>query len=191
MTKINATTQNFTEIKEIAGNVVLFSKGNACLVFELTATNFSLLSPQEQEAKIFAYAGLLNSLSFPIQIIVRSKKLDISNYLGLLDTEITRNPNNKLGVQIQKYRNFVAEMVKVNSVLDKKFYIIISYNHLENPGGHDFKDAATTNLHTKASTLLSQLGRLNLRAKILGEEELTKLFYEFYNEGRDINYVFQ
>lgn len=190
MAKIKATTQNFTEIKEIERNVVLFSKGYACLIFELSATNFSLLSSQEQGAKIAAYAGLLNSLSFPIQIIVRSKKLDISNYLKLLDSQMAKNPETKLGVQIEKYRNFVAELVKVNSVLDKKFYIIVPYNHLENPSIHDFKEAAVASLHTKASTLSSQLGRLNLKSRILEGDELMKLFYEFYNEeGQSVSKI--
>lgn len=180
-----ATTQNFTEIKEIIGNVVLFSRGNGCLIIELTATNFSLLSPLEQEAKIAAYASILNSLSFPIQIVIRSKKLDITNYLKLLDNEIGKNQNSKLGVQIQKYRNFVAELVKVNTILDKKFYIVVPYNHLENPATHDQKLAAVTSLHTKASTLSSQLERLNLKFRILEGDELTKLYFDLYNEGRN------
>lgn len=186
-----ATTQNFTEVKEIVGDVVIFSKGNACLIFELTATNFSLLSPIEQEAKIAAYASILNSLSFPIQILIRSKKLDISNYLKLLDAEVAKTQNTKLGVQIQKYRNFVAELVKVNTILDKKFYIILPYNHLENPTAKDAKLSATAALHTKASILSSQLGRLNLRFKILQGEELTRLYYDLYNEGKEVrNNVF-
>jgi len=49
--------------------------------------NFELLSQEEQDAKIYAYSSLLNSLSFPIQVIVRSKRLDITAYLRQLDTQ--------------------------------------------------------------------------------------------------------
>lgn len=179
-----SSTQSFTGIKEIVGDVAIFSKGSACLIFEITATNFSLLSPQEQDAKIAAFSALLNSLSYPIQIAIRSKRLDISSYLRLLDDEVLKNPNQKLAQQVQKYRNFVAELVKVNTILDKKFYIVLPFTHLENPGGssHNFKDAARASLHSKASSLSSQLSRLNLRSRILQNEELMKLFYDIYNE---------
>lgn len=186
MSKIKSSTQSFTEIKDIAGDVVIFSKNNACLIFELTATNFALLSPTEQEAKIAAFAALLNSLSFPIQIVIRSKKLDISSYLRLLDVEVDRSQNSKLGLQIQKYREFVAELVKVNIILDKKFYIVVPFNYLENPSAssHDFKETAKSALHSKASSVRSQFSRLNLRSRILEGEELIKLFYDIYNEEK-------
>lgn len=182
---IRSSTQSFTEIKEIIGDVVIFEKGNACLIFELTATNFALLSVDEQDAKIFAYSSLLNSLSFPIQIVIRSEKLDISSYLKLLDEEISKKSNTKFGQQIQKYRNFVQDLVKVNTILDKKFYVVIPFTHLENPSfaSKNFVETAKTALHSKASSLSSQLARLNLKSKTLEGEELAKLFYDIYNEG--------
>lgn len=185
MPRVSASTQSFTEIKEIVGDVVIFEKGNACLIFELTATNFALLSSEEQDAKILAFSALLNSLSFPIQIVIRSEKLDISSYLKLLDAEVSKKSNTKFGQQIQKYRNFVQDLVKVNTILDKKFYVIIPFTHLENPSlsSKNFVDSAKTALHSKASSLSSQLARLNLKSKILEGEELAKLFYDIYNEG--------
>lgn len=184
--KISASTQNFTEIKEVSGNVLIFKNGHACLVTELTATNFALLSLEEQDAKIYAYAALLNSLSFPIQIVIRSKRLDISSYLSLLDTEIAKNNNPKTAEQMKHYRNFVGELVKVNTVLDKKFYVVIPYEALENPKlTKDFKETAIAALHTKASSLNNQLSRLNLKTKALEGEELVRLFYNIYNEDKE------
>lgn len=184
MAKLKASTQSFTEIKEIVDDVVILSKGNACLIVELTATNFELLSAEEQDAKILAFSALLNSLSFPIQIVIRSNKLDISSYLKLLDIEASKSTNPKLGQQIVKYRDFVANLVKVNTILDKRFYIVIPFNSLEGHStfSHNFKEVAKTALHTKASSLNSQFGRLNLRARVLKNDDLVRLFYEIYNE---------
>lgn len=186
--KVHATTQKFTEIVDVIDNVVIFSSGNACLIIEVTATNFALLSKDEQDAKVFAYSSLLNSLSFPIQIFIRSKKIDISSYLRLLDQEAKKTQNLTLGTRIKLYRNFVSELVRVNTILDKKFYIVIPYSFLEagGPGknqtqGKSFGRSAKTALDLKVKSLLSQLQRLNLFAKILEKEELTKLFYEIYN----------
>lgn len=190
--KKKATTQKFIEIQHIDEDIVVLSGKNACILIEVNATNFALLSKEEQDTKIFSYASLLNSLSFPIQIFIRSKKLDISSYLRLLDTQAEESQNKLLSSQIKLYRDFIKELVKVNTVLDKKFYIVIPYTYLEKgvsaakstaksiPEDTFFSQAKAA-LHSKAEGVHSQLARLNLRAKTLGEEELTKLFYEIFN----------
>jgi hypothetical protein len=188
------STQKFIEIENILDDIVISGSGNACLVIEVSATNFALLSPEEQDAKIYAYASLLNSLSFPIQIVIRSKKLDISNYLKLLDIEKDKTPNQDLAKQIGLYRDFVKELVKVNTVLDKKFYIIIPYSSLEKgvsgaratfqagSSKDSFMVGARAALHSKAESIHTQLRRLSLKARTLDEEQLTKLFYEIFND---------
>lgn len=200
-------TQKFIDIKDIVENVVILHSGYACLVIEVTSSNFALLSKEEQDAKIFSYASLLNSLSFSIQILIQSKRIDISSYINLLDQAISKNPtattnalegapNEQLLSYIRIYRDFVQELVKVNTVLDKKFYIVIPYSFLEKGiasttaavkqkgvgKGEVFIQDAKTALSTKANSVLSQLARLGLRAKILEKEELIKLFYTIYNE---------
>lgn len=194
--KIRSTTQKFTEIVDITDNIVVFSSGNACLIVEVTSTNFALLSQEEQDAKIFSYASLLNSLSFSIQIFIRSKKIDISLYLKLLDQEAKNTRNQTLGGRIRLYRDFVQELVKVNTVLDKKFYIVVPYSYLEaGIGGATtgvkndpsrkrvFIESAKAGLELKAKSLHSQLQRLGLLAKTLEKEDLIRLFYEIYDGG--------
>lgn len=189
--KKNATTQRFIEIERVDEDVIILSGKHACLVIEVNATNFALLSKEEQDTKIFSYASLLNSLSFPIQIFIRSKKLDISAYLKLLESQASQSQNQLLASQIRLYRDFIKELVKVNTVLDKKFYIVLSHSSLErgvsaaktagNTATVDFISSAKTTLHSKAESVHSQLARLNLRAKTLPKDELIKLFYEIYN----------
>jgi hypothetical protein len=187
--KINATTQRFTEIEDIVDDVVVLSGGYACMVLEVTATNFTLQSKEEQESKIFSYASLLNSLSFPIQILVISRKLDVTSYLKQLDAEAKKTTNNMLASHIEQYKQFVSELVKVNTVLDKKFYIVVSYSYLEKGGGavlpskdkNAFALDAKNLLRSKSSSLIPELLRIGLKSKVLGKEELLNLFYELYN----------
>lgn len=187
-------TQRFIEIVDIIDDIVLLAGGNACLVIEVKATNFSLLSTEEQGAKIYSYASLLNALSFPIQIVIRSKKLDVSNYLKLLDDKKTSAQTEALSKQIGLYRNFIQELVKVNTILDKKFYIVIPYSSLEK-GISGAKEAMTDNssrnnfilgakaaLYSKAEAVHEQLNRLDLKAETLSKERLTKLFYDIFND---------
>ncbi len=186
--QFSASTQKFIEIKDIDEYVVIFTNGTACAVLEVKATNFTLLSAEEQDSKILAYAGLLNALSFPIQIIIRNKKLDITSYVNQLDLEIKKTQNPSLAKQIELYKNFVSELVKVNTVLDKKFYISIPYSSLEKgvqgvtADPSLFATTAKTALKSKAETLTSSLARIGLKARVLDKEELVKLFHDIYNE---------
>lgn len=191
----SASTQKFIEIVDIVDDVVVLDGGNACLIIEVEATNFALLSPEEQDAKIYAYAALLNSLSFSIQIVIRSKRLNVSNYLKLLEQEQLNTKNPNLANQIGLYKDFVTELVKVNTILDKKFYIIIPYSSLEKGvlGAREQTGISSSQsmlivgakaaLHSKAESLMNQLNRLNLKAEILGREGATKLFYEIFNDA--------
>lgn len=190
-----SSTQHFTEILDIREDIVLLRGGNACLVISIQAVNFALLSKDEQDAKVYAYAALLNSLSFPIQIVVRSKKIEIMPYLASLDDAAKKTTNQKLAASIAKYRQFVEQLISVTSVLDKEFFIVISYSSIESGSAgvgeltgirkeatEDFFTKASAALHTKADVLLSQIDRMALRAKVLEKDGLVGLFHDIYNE---------
>ncbi|MCL5675971.1 MAG: hypothetical protein M1120_02490 [Patescibacteria group bacterium] len=194
---IKSTTQEFVGIEDIKDDLVLLKDGSCCLILKVTAINFGLLSEAEQDAIIYAYAGLLNSLSFSVQIVVRSKRKDITAYLNLLKEQEDKQLSAPLKEQIKKYRRFVENTVKVNNVLDKKFYIIIPFSLLELGAGvatnliskkkglpyskSYILERAKTNLYPKRDHLLRQLTRLGLRSGQLTTPQLIQLFYDIFN----------
>src|SRR3989344_144177 len=128
---VRSTTQTFLEIEDIVNDLILLTDGSCTMVVETTAANFSLLSEKEQDAMIFAYSGLLNSLSFPVQIFIRSKRKDISGYVDkLIETE-KKQTDPVLANRIKSYRQFIVTTVKERNVLDKKFYLVIPFSALE------------------------------------------------------------
>src|SRR3989344_9331461 len=196
---IRSSTQDFTEIEDVNHDVVLFVDGSTAMILSTTAVNFGLLSEKEQEAMIYAYAGLLNSLSFPIQILVRSQHKDVTSYLHLLEEQEKKQKNTKLATSIKSYRLFVAETVKEKEVLDKKFYVVIPFSSLElgtstkvlfgskkrglpYPKEYIY-DKALTVLTPKRDHITRLLNRLGLRGKQLTSEQLTRLFFSIYNPG--------
>lgn len=189
------STQSFTEILEIREDIVLMKGGNACLLIELQATNFALLSAEEQDARVYGYAELLNSLSFPVQIVIRSKQVNIMPYIESLGEAAKTASNPKLTQNILQYQQFVKEVVTTATVLDKQFFFVVSYSLLEegvrgvakitSNDLDDFFIRAHAGLKTKADSLLSQIDRMNLRAKIVEGETLIQLFHNVFNE----NYV--
>lgn len=199
ITPIRASTQVFTEILDVARDMVLFADGSVVLVIATTAVNFGLLSEKEQDAIIYSYAGLLNSLSFPIQILIQTKHKDISAYLKLLEDQEKRQRNPKLTKSIHGYRLFVASMVKEKDVLDKKFYIVLPFSSIElgvsstllfgpKKAGLPFEksyifDRAQTVLLPKKDHLVRLLARVGLHAVQLNSDSLVKLFFSMYNPG--------
>ena len=194
--QVHASTQKFTEIKDIVGNVVLLESGLACGIIEITASNFSLLSRAEQDARIFSYASLLNSLTFPVQILVRNKRMDISSYTKQLEEQSLKTTNALLSKQIELYKDFVQEMTKVNVVLSKQFYMVIPFSSMEmgaaavtqtvskkGEAPDAFAQKAQEAILAKADSLLGQLRKLSSSAKLLEKDELAKLFYEIYNDN--------
>src|SRR3989344_4182396 len=163
---IKASTQDHLDIEDIRNDLVILKDGSCCLILQTTAVNFSLLSEGEQDATIYAYAGMLSSLTFPVQILIHSQKKNIQSYLALLNTQEQKIKNPLLKGQLVKYRDFITQTVKENDVLDKKYYII---------------QKAATALVPKRDHLVGQLTRLGLKAKQLTTPELIKLLFGYYN----------
>jgi hypothetical protein len=128
---IKSSTQVFTEIETIDRDIVMFADGSCALIVSTTAVNFGLLSEKEQDALIVTYAGLLNSLSFPIELLIRTQHKDVTAYLKLLEEKERTQKNPKLAKSMHDYRLFVAATVKEKDVLDKKFFIVIPFSSLE------------------------------------------------------------
>lgn len=196
---IKSSTQIFTEIEDIDHDIVLFMDGSCCMVVTAAAVNFGLLSEREQETIIYSYAGLLNSLSFPVQIIIRSQHKDVTAYLHLLEEQERKQKSPRLARSIHDYRIFVASTVKDKDVLDKKFYIVIPFSSLEigtspsvlfgskkrglpMPKEAIFEKALTV-LVPKKDHIIRLLTRVGLRAHQLTSEQLVKLFFTIYNPG--------
>ncbi len=193
---IRASTQEHLPIEDIRDDLVILKTGGVALVIQATTVNFMLLSESEQDALIYAYAALLNSLSFPIQIVIRSKRMDISYYIERLKEQEYKQTSPALKTQIARYREFVGSVIEENNVLDKRFYLVIPFSPNElgvkvagtllgkkgipYPKGYIVEKAKTA-LLPKRDHLLRQLNRLGLRGEQLSTQRLIELFYDIYN----------
>ena len=127
------TTQKHLSISDIANDILLLKNGGGALVLQVSAVNFGLLSDREQVAIIGSFAQMLNSLSFSIQIVIHSERLNLSSYLEVLDKAQKAQANPLLSQMITEYKQFIQSTVKENEVLDKKFYIVNSKIRCHDP----------------------------------------------------------
>lgn len=202
-----ASTQYFTYIEDIKDDLVILSLGGAALVIQCSAVNFELLSEDEQEAIIYSYNAFLNSLSFPLQILVLSRQMDISGYLNFITKQKEKITSSHFRTYLEKYHQFILSIVKENRVLEKKFIMVIPFSPLELgikggmsifgtkkkglPFSKDYiVSRAKTALIPKRDHLLRQLNRIGLKAQQLNTTQLIELFYEIFNpEQEDIQKI--
>ncbi len=208
-TVIHSTTQKFLDIFDITNNLVILKDGTTSLIIQVDAMNFGLLAEEEQDSIMYAYAGLLNSLNYPIQIIVHSQTKDVTGYLSILKDQEDTATSREKQQRIRRYREFVSNLIKERNVLDKKFYVTISATPLELgmiapqsfiPGKSEIKitgeertaviEKARYILEPKRDHLLAQFSRIGLFSRQLTTQEMIQYFYISYNpeaaEGQQI-----
>jgi hypothetical protein len=206
---ISSTTQQYLDIHDITNDLVVMKDGTTSLILSVDAMNFGLLAEEEQDSIIYAYAGLLNSLNYPIQILVRSQTKDVTSYLRRLQEQENATASPEKRSRIMRYREFVSNLIHERNVLDKKFYVVIPAGPLELgllsaqsviPGQKTFDvtqversvllEKARNILEPKRDHLISQFARIGLYSRQLATQEIIQLFYLSYNpeaaEGQEI-----
>jgi hypothetical protein len=192
--------QQFVDIAEIKDDIVVLKNGALRSVLMVSSINFDLKSTEEQEAIVAAYQNFLNSLDFPLQILISSRKLDIDPYMDLLDEKEKEQNNDLLRFQISEYRNFVKNLVSTSNIMTKTFYVIVPFAFTEgkkesfvdririalNPKqaimekGMEFENYKNQ-LWQRVDHIIAGLEGTGIRMIPLKTPELIELFYNAYN----------
>lgn len=204
-TPIKRPSQEIVPIADIADDIVLFKDGGAAIVLESSSLNFGLLSEREQEAVVVSFAAMINSLSFPIQVVVRTQRKNIDKYLNFIDQKTNETKNEKLKSLMIGYKNFINETIKKRNVLGKRFFVVLPFSSIElginrstfslNQNSSSSKTLpytkeyvlkkAKTALYPKRDHIIKQCARLGLRARQVGKADLMQLYYDLYNPDRE------
>lgn len=201
------STQNTLQIAEIRDGIVIMNDGSFRGVVMVKSINFDLMSPQEQEAVEYAYQGFLNSLYFPIQIFIRSQRVDLQPYIEKLDKIRTEHDNMLLALLMDDYIGYIDALAQQTNIMDKKFYIVIPYfptvdvqkalsqsknfftgvaqlfnsreDHVVINEGD--LDKAKNELRNRVQAVLGGLQQCNIQGLPLDTQELIELYYDTYN----------
>lgn len=194
------STQLNVPLSAVYDSVVVSKSGTFSQIVMVNSVNFGLKSEEEQTSIISQYQGFLNSLGFPIQIVLHSKKLDLSAYLKDLKNRIPQESNELIRYQIQEYTDFVEKLISIANIMDKKFFIIVPYQlpatempregllasifgasriHLKVPlrKFETIKDE----LAGKVNNVISGLASMGISSQVLSTKQIIELFYRTYN----------
>ena len=199
------STQNTLQISEVRENMVIMRDGSFRAVVACKSINFDLMSAREREGVEYSYQNFLNSLYFPVQIFIRSQRVDIAPYIDRL-LDMRRNQDNMLlGVLMDDYINFIDILAQEANIMDKSFFIIVPYY----PSGDltDLRDQAkgffskifakpTTEaikidqaayekakdeIKNRVDAVMSGLFQMGVKSVQLNTKELGELYYNVYN----------
>lgn len=128
----DSTTQRYLPFSEIRDNMIIMKDNSTRMILRVKAVNFNLKSEEEQDSIIYSYQRFLNSLNFPIQIIVRSLKVDIDTYINKLKNLAVKQQNPLLQEQTYRYVDFLVNLIDMAQIMKKDFYIVIPYDNDDN-----------------------------------------------------------
>lgn len=201
------STQNALQIAEIRDGIVIMNDGSFRSVIMVKSINFDLMSHQEQEAVEYSYQSFLNSLYFPVQIFLRSSRVDLQPYIERLDKIRTEHDNMLLALLMEDYIAYIDHLSGQTNIMDKRFYVVVPYfptidaqkaftqsknfftglgklfNNNEDHVVINEADleAAKTELRNRVQATLSGLMQCSVQGLPLDTQELIELYYDTYN----------
>lgn len=199
MASPSISTQQFVQIKEIRDNIVYLKDGGMRKVVIVSGVNFDLKSEDEQGLILSTFQNFLNSLDFPVQFFIHSRKVNVDEYLDRMRARKQVETNELLKIQIDEYIEFIRAFVEHNSIINKSFFVIIPYDPTALSGeakgffsGLFPKKSDTAQKKISEQENLEQLNHrvaqvtdglegIGLRVAPLENEEIVELFYNLYN----------
>lgn len=198
-----ASTQLYMNIAEIKDNTVVLKNGGLRAVLQTSSVNFNLKSEEEQNAIIYSYQNFLNSLDFPIQICVQSRKLDIDKYIESIKEKASTQTNELLKSKTHEYADYIQKLIEYADIMEKNFYVVVPYEPYRNQKiglltkfmqsisaqdsidrikqrHHEF-DELNKRLTERVNLVTTGLEGCNLRVAQLNTHQLVELFYKSYN----------
>ena len=198
--KPGPATQRYLDISEVREDTIVMKDGTLRAVVMVSSINFALKSEDEQNALVQAYMSFLNSIDFPLQIVIQSRRMNIDDYLKALKEQSRITENEALRTQIQDYLSFIQELVTLGDIMQKRFFVVVPYDPTRDKAKgfwqrlssalmpvvriklkeKQFKDRSYE-LGRRTDLLMGQLVSMGLQAVRLDTQGLIELFYTAYN----------
>jgi len=188
-----ASTQDFLEFDQVKDNIIILKNKSLRSILMVSSLNFALKAEEEQKAILYQFQNFLNSLDFSCQIIVQSRRLNITGYLKKLEDIEEREKNELLKIQVSDYRKFIEKIIKGGSIMQKTFYVIIPFSTTETQDSTGKKkikipaltkeafDRAKTQLMQRVEFVILGLRSCSLQAVPLTNLEITELFWALHH----------
>lgn len=196
--KTASSIQQHLVIQDIKDGVIILKDGGLRALLLASSVNFALKSIEEQDAIVYKYQLFLNSLDFPVQIMIASRKFNIDPYIQSLKDLETQQENELLKIQTTEYINFIQGLTEMSNIMTESFYVVIPYTSatvkvgtfsklfgVKSKTNNGLKEEEFQKLKTqlwqRVEFVISGLSGTGIKTVPLNAEELIELFYKLYN----------
>lgn len=161
------STQNHLKIAEIRDGIVIMEDGSFRAVVMAKSINFDLMSLNEQESVEYSFQSFLNSLYYPVQIFIRSRKIDMADYIAKLDKIRKEHDNMLLSLLMEDYIDFITDLSEQTNIMDKVFYVIVPFLP------HEESQQKNLNIAKESRSMISGLGNIfsNTQTRVIIDEK--------------------
>lgn len=194
------STQSHLDIEDIQNDLVILKNGGVSLVMETSSLNFDLLAPEEQEQRVLSFASLLNTLDFKLQIVIRTERTDVNDYIEKIVKKRESVESLALKKQMEIYIKFIRNLTTKTEVLKKRFFLVVVYHSTSLTQSTSLFDSllgkkpqvqvavnlqkAQDYLYPKREFLSKQFKDMGLKAVQLSNDQLTQLYYSIYDPDK-------
>ena len=202
------SSQEFVPIKEVRNGIIILKDGGLRAILLASSLNLSLKSSEEQAAIINEFQNFLNSLDFPTQICMQSRRLDIRPYLIMLESRLKEQIEPLLKIQTKEYIDFIKSFTDEVNIMTKTFFVVVPYSPTAIKSGNKIMDSLLgggapkkqvedtkkamdlasfeekrSQLDQRIGIIMSGLGRVGIRTTQLQTDQVVELFYKTFNPG--------
>lgn len=165
----------FIPIKEVRDQLIIKNDGKKLALLRITPINFSIKPEESKQAISIGFQKFLNSLDFPIQIIMNTENLDLEDYFKEVEKKI--NNSERFKELFQGYKNHLESISKEKDVMNRVFYLVI-------------QEKSDINIQLQiCQTKLSNIGIKSVRLKDYEIKDLLKRFFVARPETREVENV--
>jgi hypothetical protein len=178
--KTKTSSRNQIAIKGVRDGILVLPGHNYRAVLEVSSLNFELKSEDEQDAIIDTYESFLNSVGTSLQILIRTREIDMDKYLSDLSERLIDEDESIYHQQLKNYHEFIKSLIQSNKILTRRFYIVVPHSVSGKP---DY-DLVKEQLGLTVDIVAKGMMRLGMHARQLSSLEVLDLFYSFYNPSQ-------
>ena len=168
--------QKWIPIEKILDKGIIKTRKNKYIkILKIIPINFNLKTQLEKESILNSYKIFLKTCNFDMQILIQSKKEDLSNHIENIQNISPKEKNKIIKKYSEEYIKFIKEKNNKNKSASKNIYLIIK-NTTEN-----LEENIIQELNEKYFKIKDCLIRCGNVVQECNKEEIKNILFSFFN----------
>jgi hypothetical protein len=168
--------QGLLDIREIRADTVFLGTGDSLGLIKITPINYGMLSREDQDSVIYGFLEFLNTINFPIQIVMKSINLDIGDYLNSLKHRISERDDKISMAYFEHFSSYMKDYIQATKINDRLFYVVV-------PAKKHWDERETIrSLESRCHNIIDALSFSGINAERMNSQHLLNLYSSYFTE---------